>query len=118
MNVWQRFTLQTIKRVDHPAADLAMLPLLRAQLGQKPTDIPELARNPAWQGRWVAAQKAGEVLSSEQAWPLLRRLAEDSNRNVREGAAHGLASLISRYPKLLTEYEAALRSPDASDNFT
>lgn len=118
MNLWQRFTLQIVKYVNHPAADLAVLPLLRAQLGQNPADIPDLARHPAWQGRWVAAQKAGEILSSEQAWPLLCQLAGDPNRNVREGAAHGLASLISRYPRLLTDYETALRSPDTSDNLT
>ncbi len=118
MTPWQRLTLQIIKHVKHPAADLAVLPLLRTQLGQNPADIPELAQHPVWQGRWVAGQKAGELLSSEQAWPLLCQLAEDSERNVREGVAHGLASLISRYPTLLTDYEAALCSPDTSANLT
>jgi len=116
MNLWQRITLQIIRCVNHPAADLAVLSLIRTQLGQNPADIPELARHPAWQGRWVATQKAGEILSSEQAWPILCQHAEDSDRKVREGVAHGLASLINRYPVRLTDYEASLRSPNASDN--
>lgn len=114
MNVWHRLTLQIVNRVNHPAADLAVLPLLRAQLGQNPADLPELARHPAWQGRWVAAQKAGQLLPPPQAWSLLRRLAADPERNTREGAAHGLAELISRYPALQTDYEAALCAPDTS----
>jgi hypothetical protein len=49
-----------------------------------------------------------EALSPEQAWPLLCQLAQDAERNVREGAAHGLASLLSRQPQLLNKYEAIL----------
>lgn len=114
MNLWQRFTLQLVKRANNPAVDLALLPLLRQHLGQTPADLHDLTTYPVWQARWVAAQKLAETLPAEQAWPLLRQLAEDSERNVREGAAHGLALLLSRCPRLRPEYEAVLANVQAA----
>ncbi|HXV97777.1 MAG TPA: ATP-binding protein [Anaerolineae bacterium] len=114
MNLWQQFTLQLVRQANNPTVDLALLPLLQAQLAQNPADLPGLAQHPAWQARWVAAQKAAEVLPVEQAWPLLCQLAQDGQRNVREGAAHGLASLLSCQPQLLNQYEAILIDVEAA----
>ena len=108
MTFWQHFMLQLIKRANNPAVDLALLPLLRRHLGRTPEDLLELAAYQTWQARWVAAQKAVGLLPAEQAWSLLGRLAQDSERNVREGAAHGLAMLLNDQPQFLSEYEAAL----------
>ncbi len=113
MNLWQRFTLQLVKRANHPTVDLALLPLLRQQLGQTSADLLDLTTHPAWQARWVATQKLAEGAPAEQAWSLLRQLAQDSERNVREGAAYGLAMLLSRSPQLLPEYEAVLADAQA-----
>ncbi|NUM72022.1 MAG: magnesium transporter [Ignavibacteriaceae bacterium] len=68
----------------------------------------ELTEHQAWQARWVATQKLAEALPPEQAWPWLCQLAQDVERNVREGAAHGLADLLSRQPQLLSDYQAIL----------
>lgn len=116
MNYLQRLTLQIVSHINNPAADLALLPLLRRQLGQTPTDITELATHLAWQARWVAAQKAGDLLPPAQSWTLLRQLAQDSERNVREGAAHGLAALLARQPQLLPDYESILTDPQAGES--
>ena len=115
MNIWQRFTLNLIKQINSPAADLALLPLLRRQLGQNSAEVLELAAHPAWQARWVAAQKAAGVLPPEQAWPLLHQLASDSERNVREGTAHGLAALLQCSPHLLADYQSILSDASAND---
>jgi MoxR-like ATPase len=114
MKLWQNFALQLVQRINHPHVDLALLPFLRAQLVQNPADLPSLAQHPAWQARWVAAQKAAETLPAEQAWPLLCQLGQDDERNVREGAAHGLASLLKRQPQLCQIYEAILTDVNES----
>jgi Lon-like ATP-dependent protease len=114
MNLWQRLTLQLVRQANNPAVDLALLPFLRTQLSQNPADLPGLAQHQAWQARWVASQKLAEALSPEQAWPLLCQLAQDAERNVREGAAYGLASLLSRQPQLLNKYEAILADAEAA----
>ncbi|GIK37551.1 MAG: hypothetical protein BroJett011_13840 [Chloroflexota bacterium] len=114
MNPWQRFVLHLVQRAHNPRVDLALLPLLRAQLVQNPADLPGLAQHEAWQARWVAAQKAAEVLPPEQAWSLLCQLAQDAERYVREGAAFGLAMLLDRQPQLLEDYEAVLSSEEAA----
>lgn len=115
MNPGQRFTLQLLQKINNPAVDLLILPLLRRQFGQNEPDILTLASHPTWQARWLAAQKAGQVLTPEQGRPLLEQLAQDPERNVREGAAHGLGTLLSRYPDLLSAYEATLSDPHATD---
>ncbi len=115
MTPFQRFTLQLVKQVNNPAVDLALLPLLGRHLGQKAADVPELAQHPAWQARWVAGQKAAELLPPAEAWPLLCHLAADSERNVREGAAHGLALFLNRYPQRLADYKTVLSSPDETE---
>lgn len=114
MNPWQRFVLHLVQRANNPRVDLALLPLLRTQLVQNPADLPGLAQHEAWQARWVAAQKAAEVLPPEQAWFLLCQLAQDAERYVREGAAFGLAMLLDRQPQLLEDYEAALSSGETA----
>ncbi|MCL4302120.1 MAG: AAA family ATPase [Anaerolineae bacterium] len=114
MNPWQRFVLHLVQRANNPRVDLALLPLLRTQLVQNPADLPGLAQHEAWQARWVAAQKAAEVLPLEQAWFLLCQLAQDAERYVREGAAFGLAMLLDRQPQLLEDYEAALSSGETA----
>lgn len=108
MNLWQNFALKLVQRANNPSVDLALLPLLRAQLGQNPADLPGLAQHQAWQARWVATQRVAEALPPAQAWTLLCQLAQDAERNVCEGAAHGLALLLNRCPQLLHEYEATL----------
>lgn len=116
MNIWQRASLNLVRQVNHPAADLALLPLLRRQLGQNSAEVLELATHPAWQARWAAAQKAADMLPPEQAWPLLCQLATDFERNVREGAAHGLAALLHHAPKLLADYQAGLSNPATNES--
>ncbi len=108
MNLWHHFTLQLVQCANNPSVDLALLPLLRTQLAQNPADLPDLAQHQAWQARWVAAQKAAEALLPEQAWSLLCQLAQDAERNVREGAANGFALLLNRRPQLLNDYETIL----------
>jgi Lon-like ATP-dependent protease len=115
MKLWQNFTLQLVRRANNPSVDLALLPLLQAQLAQNPADLPGLAQHPAWQARWVAAQKVGELLPSDEAWSLLCQLAQDEERNVREGAAHGLAALLNCQPQLRSNYEAVLAEAAASN---
>ncbi len=111
MRIWQRFTLQLVQRANNPAVDLAVLPLLCRQFGQTSADILDLTQHQAWQARWVATQKLAEALPPEQAWPWLCQLAQDVERNVREGAAHGLADLLSRQPQLLSDYQVILTDP-------
>jgi Lon-like ATP-dependent protease len=115
MNGWRRLALQIIQRANHPAADLAVLPFLRGCMGQSPADVRELAASSSWQGRWVAAQNGADILPVDEAWATLGRLAQDPERNVREGAAFGLARLLQHWPARLADYEAILTASEASD---
>lgn len=114
MSPWQRLTLQLVQRANNPAVDRATLPLLRRHLGRTAGEVRQLAGHPAWQARWVAAQNLADHLPAEPAWSLLCRLAQDAERNVREGAAHGLARLLLRRPALRGRYEAVLADDGAA----
>ena len=112
MTLLQRAVLNLVRRLSNPAVDLAVLPLLRRQL-RDAGDVRGLAGHPTWQARWSAAQEASRLLPPEEAWTLLLALAQDRERNVREGAAHGLGELLARWPQGLPRYQALLADPEA-----
>ncbi len=112
MTLLQRAVLNLVSRLSNPAVELDMLsPLLRPV--RDAGDVRGLAKHPAWQARWTAAQEAPRFLPPEEAWELLLALAQDPERNVREGAAHGLGELLSRWPQGLPRYQALLADPEA-----
>ncbi len=107
--------LKLIHRINHPGVSLAILPVLKKCLGRDPKNLLSLSQSCAWEARWVATQKASQLFSSDEAWQLLCQLAEDSERNVREGAAHGFGFLLARCPELKERYKDKLSDPDVSE---
>ena len=110
------FVLRLISRINHPGVSLAILPVLKKYLGNKPEDLTYLAGLKSWEARWVATQKIPDLLPGQEGWQLLCELAQDPERNVREGAAHGLGFLLLRYPQLQEQYEAVLRDHNVSED--
>ncbi len=114
MNIFQKLVIQMVKKADNPSVDLALLPLLRRRLVQNSSDILEFSQHPVWQARWVAARNVADLLSRDDACSLLCNLAQDINRNVREGASHGLAMLIEKHPAILNLYEKIISDRKAT----
>jgi len=110
MNLCESIILPFVDRINHPGISLACLPYFKRFLGRNENEIKRLIQSPAWEARWVATQKIGKHYSSTQCWQLLSQLAQDSHRNVREGASHGLGFLIIQHPDLFKIYEDVLMS--------
>jgi hypothetical protein len=114
MNIFESFVLPLVRWMDHPGVSLSFLPYFKRYLGRNPQDLRRLMSNPAWEARWVASQKMTGLFSAEDAWIYLCRLAEDPERNVREGAARGFGLLLSQSPPLKQRYKDALTDTDTS----
>lgn len=108
MNLCETIVLRFVHRVNHLWISLKLLPYFQKFLGRNAQEIYQLMDSVVWEARWVAAQKIPEMFSAEDGWKLLCQLAQDSERNVREGAAHGLGFLLARYPQLQKQYEDVL----------
>jgi len=80
-----------------------------------------LARNlvgdERWAARYVGARALGrlapEPITVDEAWAGLLTLAGDRERTVREGAAAGLAELVTRVPEAAPRLERVLTDPAA-----
>ena len=80
-----------------------------------------LARNlvgdERWAARYVGARALGrlapEPIAVDEAWAGLLTLAGDRERTVREGAAAGLAELVTRAPETAPRLERVLTDPAA-----
>lgn len=80
-----------------------------------------LARNligdERWAARYVGARALGrlapEPIALDEAWAGLLTLAGDRERTVREGAAAGLAELVTRVPEAAPRLERVLTDPAA-----
>ena len=105
-----------ISKVNHPGISLIILPVLRKFWGRTPDGLVRLVRCKSWEARWVATQKISDVLPADQGWQLLCALAQDPERNVREGAAHGLGFLLAKYPQVQKGYEDMLVDNSAPEN--
>lgn len=108
MNLCESLFLPFVEKFNHPGISLACLPYLKRFLGRNQNEIKRLIQSPVWEARWVATQNIVKHFSPEEGWQFLSQLAEDSQRNVREGAAHGVGFLFIKYPNLFNEYENVL----------
>ena len=114
VNICQTILLSFINAVNHPKVSLVCLPYCKKYLGRDAKEIDQLIRHPAWEARWIAAQKVHTAYCAEDAWKKLCVLAEDPVRYVREGAAQGLAFLIARYAFMKDLYKQTLQDARVS----
>jgi len=103
-----RTFVATLGRIDHPGLLVVALPRVEALIPPGEAGLAlllEFAGLEAWPARYVAARWLGERSAAaggqapERAWPVLLRLADDTNRWVREGAAWGLGALLCAGPE-------------------
>jgi len=118
MSLCESIVLPVVHRVNHPRVSLSFLPYFKRFLGRNSQEIHRLMLSPAWEARWVASQKIAEFLPIEEAWVYLCQLAEDSQRNVREGAAHGFGFLLTRAPGLKERYKEKLCDSHVSEKLS
>ncbi len=108
MNLCEAVVLPVVDRIHHPAISLSFLRHFQGFVGRTPGEVRRLMSSPVWEARWIASQKIATVFSGEEAWTCLCRLAEDAERNVREGAAHGFGFLLARAPNLKERYKETI----------